>query len=81
MQIKNVQKLLEHNGVQLEVSSAAVDLFAYEGYDPQFGARPVKRVLQRMLLNELSKQIIAGTINVDRPIRVEVKANEIIFEN
>ena len=81
LQIKNVQKLLEHNGVQLEVSSAAVDLFAYEGYDPQFGARPVKRVLQRMLLNELSKQIIAGTINVDRPIRVEVKANEIIFAN
>ena len=68
LQIKNVQKLLERNGVQLEVTSKAVDLFALEGFDPQFGARPVKRVLQRMLLNELSKQIIAGTINADKPI-------------
>ena len=81
LQIKNVQKLLERNGVQLEVTQATVDLFAREGYDPQFGARPVKRVLQRMLLNELSKQIIAGTINTDKPIRVDVVGNEIIFTN
>lgn len=81
LQIKNVQKLLERNGVQLEVTQSAVDLFAREGYDPQFGARPVKRVLQRMLLNELSKQIIAGTINTDKPIHVDVLENEIVFAN
>ena len=81
LQIKNVQKLLERNGVQLEVTQSAVDLFAREGYDPQFGARPVKRVLQRMLLNELSKQIIAGTINADKPIHVDVLENEIVFAN
>ena len=81
LQIKNVQKLLERNGVQLEVTQLAVDLFAREGYDPQFGARPVKRVLQRMLLNELSKQIIAGTINTDKPIRVDVAEDEIVFSN
>lgn len=81
LQIKQVQKLLEHNGVKLEVTQSAVDLFAREGYDPQFGARPVKRVLQRMLLNELSKQIIAGTINTDKPIRVDVAEDEIVFAN
>ena len=81
LQIRQVQKLLERNGVQLEVTEAAVDLFTREGYDPQFGARPVKRVLQRMLLNELSKQIIAGTINTDKSIRVDVARDEIVFAN
>ena len=81
LQIKQVQKLLERNGVKLEVTQSAVDLFAREGYDPQFGARPVKRVLQRMLLNELSKQIIAGTINTDKPILVDVAEDEIVFAN
>ena len=81
LQIRQVQKLLERNGVQLEVTTAAVDLFAREGYDPQFGARPVKRVLQRMLLNELSKQIIAGTVNTEKPIRVDAKGDEVVFVN
>lgn len=81
LQIRQVQKLLERNGVQLEVTEGAIELFAREGYDPQFGARPVKRVLQRMLLNELSKQIIAGTINTEKPIRVDVAENEIVFAN
>ena len=81
LQIRQVQKLLERNGVQLEVTEGAIELFAREGYDPQFGARPVKRVLQRMLLNELSKQIIAGTINTDKPIRVDFARDEIVFAN
>ena len=81
LQIRQVQKLLERNGVQLEVTTAAVDLFAREGYDPQFGARPVKRVLQRMLLNELSKQIIAGTVDTEKPIRVDAKGDEVVFVN
>lgn len=81
LQICQVQKLLERNGVQLEVTTAAVDLFAREGYDPQFGARPVKRVLQRMLLNELSKQIIAGTVNTEKTIRVDAKGDEVVFVN
>ncbi len=73
--------MLERNGVQLKVTEDAVDLFAREGYDPQFGARPVKRVLQRMLLNELSKQLLSGAVNTDRPIRVDVAKNEIVFAN
>lgn len=81
LQIKQVQKLLERNGIQLQVTPAVVDLFANEGYDPQFGARPVKRVLQRMLLNELSKQIIAGTVNTEHPISIDEKDGNIIFSN
>ena len=81
LQIKHVQKLLERNGVQLEVTSEAVDLFAHEGYDPQFGARPVKRVLQRRLLNELSKQIIAGSVDTEKRVVIDARDGDIIFEN
>ena len=81
LQIKQVQGMLERNGVQLEVTSAAVDLFAEEGYDPQFGARPVKRVLQRMLLNELSKQLLAGSIDREKVVVIDAKGKDIVFEN
>ena len=81
LQIHQVQKLLERNGVQLEVTPSAVDLFAKEGYDPQFGARPVKRVLQRMLLNELSKQLLAGTIDREKTVVIDATEGNIIFEN
>ena len=81
LQIKHVQKLLERNGVQLEVTSEAIDLFAREGYDPQFGARPVKRVLQRMLLNELSKQLLSSTIDREKIVVIDAKNGDITFEN
>ena len=81
LQIHQVQKLLERNGVQLEVTPSAVDLFAKEGYDPQFGARPVKRVLQRMLLNELSKQLLAGTIDREKTVVIDATEGNITFEN
>ena len=81
LQIKHVQKLLERNGVQLEVTSEAIDLFAREGYDPQFGARPVKRVLQRLLLNELSKQLLSGTIDREKIVVIDAKNGDITFEN
>jgi ATP-dependent Clp protease ATP-binding subunit ClpB len=81
LQIKQVQGLLERNGVHLEVTEAAVDLFAKEGYDPQFGARPVKRVLQRMLLNELSKQLLAGVIEMDKTIVIDAKGGSVCFGN
>jgi ATP-dependent Clp protease ATP-binding subunit ClpB len=79
LQIKQVQGMLERNGVQLEVTPAAVDLFAEEGYDPQFGARPVKRVLQRMLLNELSKQLLSGTIDREKVVVIDAKGKDIFF--
>ena len=54
---------------------------AHAGFDPEFGARPVKRVIQRYILNELSKQIIAGNVSHDRPIRIVVKNDALAFEN
>lgn len=79
IQFKLVQKRLQENGVKLDISEAAMDRLAKLGYDPQFGARPLKRVLQREILNELSKQILAGKVNKDSVIFVELK-NGVEFE-
>jgi ATP-dependent Clp protease ATP-binding subunit ClpB len=79
LQVALIKKRLAETGIQLEVSDKALDRLAKLGYDPQFGARPLKRVLQRELLNELSKQILAGTISKDDVIHVELK-NDVEFE-
>ncbi|MCW5909649.1 MAG: ATP-dependent chaperone ClpB [Cyclobacteriaceae bacterium] len=79
IQFKLVQKRLMDNGVKLDISDAAMERLAKLGYDPQFGARPLKRVMQREILNELSKQILAGKVNKDSMIFVELK-NGVEFE-
>ena len=79
IQVDLIKKRLTESGIHLEVSDEALDRLAKLGYDPQFGARPLKRVLQREILNELSKQILAGKINKDAVIHVEMK-NEVDFE-
>ena len=81
MQIAGVHKMLMQNGVDLRVTDDAVDYIAREGYDPQFGARPVKRALQRLVLNELSKSIIAGKVDQQKPVVVELKDGELQFRN
>jgi len=81
LQIGSVQKMLKQNGVQLDVTDAAIDFIGKEGYDPQFGARPVKRVIQRGILNELSKQLIAQAVDKSKPIIVDVKNGALRFEN
>jgi ATP-dependent Clp protease ATP-binding subunit ClpB len=81
LQVAGVQKMLKQNGVQLDVTDAAVDFLGKEGYDPQFGARPVKRVIQREILNELSKQLIAQSVDKSKPITVDVKKGRLSFEN
>ena len=82
MQIKGVQKMLEHNGITLEVTRKALSLLAEDGYDPEFGARPVKRVIHREVLNRLSKDILAQKIDKDRPIVIDVDAEDrLIFKN
>ncbi|MDR0872612.1 MAG: ATP-dependent chaperone ClpB [Prevotellaceae bacterium] len=81
LQIGGIQKMLRQNGVQLEVSDAAINFIGKEGYDPQFGARPVKRVIQRGVLNELSKALIAQTVDKSKPIKVEVEKGVLRFEN
>lgn len=81
LQIAGVHKMLSDNGIDLRVTDDAVQYIAREGYDPQFGARPVKRALQRLLLNNLSKRIIAGRIDPQRPVVVELLNGELHFRN
>ena len=81
LQIEGVHKMLMQSGVDLRITDDAIDYIAHEGYDPQFGARPVKRALQRLVLNELSKAIIAGKLNQSKPVIVELREGELRFKN
>ncbi|HYC85976.1 MAG TPA: AAA family ATPase, partial [Chryseosolibacter sp.] len=82
IQIRLIRKRLEEAGVRLDLSDAAKERLGKLGYDPQYGARPLKRVLQRELLNELSKQILAGKVHKDSVIFVDLKNDtEFVFEN
>ncbi|MGC3947909.1 MAG: ATP-dependent chaperone ClpB [Chryseolinea sp.] len=82
IQVDQIRKRLEEAGVRLDIGEAARTRLAKLGFDPQFGARPLKRVMQREILNELSKQILAGKIHKDSVIFVDLKnENEFIFEN
>ena len=81
LQISRIHKMLEGQGIDLRVTDDAIDYIAKEGYDPQFGARPVKRALQRLVLNELSKSIIAGKVDSSKPVIVELRDGELKFRN
>ena len=81
LQIEGVHKMLLQSGVDLRITDDAIDYIAHEGYDPQFGARPVKRALQRLVLNELSKAIIAGKVDHQKPVIVELLGGELQFKN
>jgi ATP-dependent Clp protease ATP-binding subunit ClpB len=81
MQIEGVKKMLAKNGITLEATDAAINVLGKAGYDPEFGARPVKRAIQSMVLNQLSKDIIAARVNRDRPIIIDANGNELIFRN
>ena len=81
LQIDGVHKMLMQSGVDLRITDDAIDYIAQEGYDPQFGARPVKRALQRLVLNELSKAIIAGKVDHQKPVIVELRDGELQFKN
>ena len=81
LQIDGVSRMLEKNGVHLEVTDRTLDFLAQEGYDPEFGARPVKRVIHKMILNQLSKDIIAQKVNRDKPIVIDYDGNKLVFKN
>lgn len=81
MQLNSVKKMLAKNGITLEFTDAALDFIAAEGYDPQFGARPVKRVIQRYVLNELSKEILSQHIDRSKPIVIDVQDGTLVFRN
>ncbi len=81
LQLAQINKMLEENSMRLEVSDKAIDWLAEKGFDPLFGARPIKRTLQRYLVNELSKEILAGTVSRDSVIHVDANENGLFFKN
>ena len=81
MQLKGIEKLLASNGVKLDITPAALAFVAKEGYDPQFGARPVKRIIHRYILNQLSKDLLAQKVDKSKPIVIDADENGLVFIN
>ena len=81
LQIRQINEMLAQNSIALQVTDKAIDWLAAEGYDPMFGARPVKRTLQRYLVNELSKEILAGQVDRNSTITVDAGAKGLVFKN
>ena len=81
LQFKGVQTTLSEMGIEIEASEEALDWLSQLGYDPQFGARPLKRVIQKRILNELSKEILSGKIDKDSKIKLDVFDNQFVFLN
>ena len=81
MQFDKVKDMLKQNGISIEMTDAATRYIAKISYDPQYGARPVKRMMQRELLNELSRMIIADKVNKDKPITVDYDGKSLVFKN
>ena len=81
LQLNSVKKMLAQNGISLNFTDEALAFISDKGYDPQFGARPVKRVIQKYVLNELSKELLGGKINKDRPITIDSNGSGLEFKN
>ena len=81
LQFKQVQDTLDQMGIKMVASDEALDWLAQLGYDPQFGARPLKRVIQKRILNELSKDILAGKVDKESSIKLDLKNNQFVFTN
>jgi ATP-dependent Clp protease ATP-binding subunit ClpB len=81
LQFRQLQTLLSKNGIAISITEPAVEWIAEQGFDPQFGARPVKRIIQRNILNELSKMILSGSINQEKPVFVDLDQRKLIFRN
>ena len=82
LQIAGIQRMLRHaSGIELKITPKALSYLADEGYDPEFGARPVKRAIHRLVLNQLSKDILAGKVDRSHPIEIDVKDDDLVFNN
>ena len=81
LQMNAVKKMLEPQGFTLNVTSAAIGYLADEGFDPEFGARPVKRAIQRCVLNDLSKKILSDEVSREKPITIDADSNGLVFRN
>jgi len=80
LQIRGVQSMLQQNGIRLEITEKAIGQIADLGFDPQFGARPVKRAIQKYVLNDLSKELISGKVHNDQTIVVDYDGTGLIFK-
>lgn len=81
IQLNNLKKLVADSGIQLQFSDYALEFLAEQGFDPQFGARPLKRLIQKEIVNQLSKRILAGDIDKTKPVLVDVFDNTVVFRN
>ena len=81
LQVNNARRMLAKNDIELDITDKALSLLADEGYDPEFGARPVKRVIQREILNRLSKDILAGNVTKDKSIVIDADGDQFVFRN
>ena len=81
LQVDGIKRMLHANGITLEITPSALHFLAEEGYDPEFGARPVKRVIHRLVLNQLSKDILAQIVDKEHPIVIDVIDDKLIFKN
>ena len=81
LQMNAVKRMLEPQGFELNITDAAVDILAQEGFDPEFGARPVKRAIQRCVLNELSRKILSEEVSREKPITIDAVGEQLVFRN
>src|SRR5690606_37536257 len=81
IQLNQLKNLLLQNGIKLEFSDYAIDYLSEQGFDPQFGARPLKRLIQKEIVNKLSKRILAGDVDKNHPVLVDVFDNMVVFRN
>ncbi|MBL7733106.1 MAG: ATP-dependent chaperone ClpB [Chitinophagaceae bacterium] len=81
IQLNSLKKLVKQGGIELEFSDYALEFLAEQGFDPQFGARPLKRLIQKEIVNQLSKRILAGDIDKNQPVLVDVFDNTVVFRN
>ena len=81
LQASAITEMLKENEVTLKITDNAIKFIAKAGFDPEFGARPIKRAIQRYLLNDLSKQLLAGAIEKERPVTVDANENSLLFSN
>lgn len=81
IQLRQLKELVEKSGIELQFSDYALDFLAEQGFDPQYGARPLKRLIQREIINQLSKRILAGDIDKTKPVLVDVFDNTVVFRN
>jgi len=81
IQLQGLKNLVAQSGINVEFSNYAIDYLAEHGYDPQFGARPLKRLIQKEIVNQLSKKILSGEVDKTKTVLIDVFDNTVVFRN